>query len=102
MKVVPILKMLNASDQICKSFKVMSNPDRLMIVLFLSKGEKCVGEIEVSLNIPQPTLSQQLTVLRKENFVNAKRKGKNVFYELKSSWILPIINMVYDQTGKKY
>jgi ArsR family transcriptional regulator len=102
MKAVSILKMRNASDQICKSFKVISNPDRLMIVLLLSKGKKCVGEIEASLNIPQPTLSQQLTVLRREDFVCAKRNGKNIFYELKCPWIVPVINMVYDQTGKKY
>lgn len=44
--------------------RVMANVDRLMLLCKHSLGEKSVGELEGSLGIRQPTLSQQLTILR--------------------------------------
>jgi DNA-binding transcriptional ArsR family regulator len=45
--------------------KVLSNPDRLKILCVLVDGELNVQKIEISAGVYQPTLSQQLTVLRK-------------------------------------
>ena len=61
---VELSQMQSAANKACSLMKVLSNPDRLMILCQLSKGELRVGEIEDSLDIHQPTLSQQLTVLR--------------------------------------
>jgi DNA-binding transcriptional ArsR family regulator len=100
MKAVSITKMQRASDQVCKLLRVISNPDRLMIIFLLSKGEKCVGEIEESLCILQPTLSQQLAVLRKENLVSTRRVGKNIYYQLEGVWALHVIQTLYHQNVK--
>ena len=66
--------MQSAAGQACRLMKVLSNPDRLMILCQLSKGEMRVGEIEEILGIVQPTLSQQLTVLREEQLVSTRRE----------------------------
>ena len=47
-------QMHRAAEQACKLMKVLSNPDRLMILCQLSKGELRVGEIEEILGIAQP------------------------------------------------
>lgn len=46
--------------------KALANPDRLLLLCQLSQGERNVSELEQLLGIQQPTLSQQLAVLRRE------------------------------------
>lgn len=89
--------MQNGAGQACKLMKVLANPDRLMILCQLSKGELRVGEIEEQLGIVQPTLSQQLTVLRDEALVSTRRDGKNIYYQLDSPQALAVIKALYKQ-----
>ena len=93
-------KMHSAADQACKLMKVLSNPDRMMILCQLSKGELRVGEIEEILGIGQPTLSQQLTVLRDEELVTTRRDGKSIYYKVKSPKALAVIETLYEQFCK--
>jgi DNA-binding transcriptional ArsR family regulator len=86
-----------AAAQACKLMKVLANPDRLMILCQLSQGELKVGEIETLLGIGQPTLSQQLTVLRVESLVSARRDGKNMYYQVTSPQALALIAVLYEQ-----
>ena len=97
-------QMHSAADQACQLMKVLSNPDRLMILCQLTKGELCVGKIEEILEIGQPTLSQQLTVLRDEELVITRREGKNIFYQINSPQAMAVIQVMYEQfckPGKK-
>jgi len=89
--------MQQAADQACRLLKVMSNPDRLMILCQLSQGEMRVGELEEALGIVQPTLSQQLTVLRDEALVSTRREGKNIYYQLSSPQALALMQVMYAQ-----
>lgn len=74
----------------------LANPDRLLLLCQLSQGEKCVGELEALVGIYQPTLSQQLGVLRKQGLVNTRREGKQIYYSVKDPKILVILNCLYD------
>jgi len=89
--------MRQAASQACSLMKVLANPDRLMIVCQLSQGEKRVGQLEELLGIVQPTLSQQLTVLRDEHLVSTRREGKNIYYTLDSPKALAVIATLYQQ-----
>ncbi len=89
--------MRQAASQACSLMKVLANPDRLMILCQLSQGEKRVGELEELLGIVQPTLSQQLTVLRDERLVNTRREGKNIYYTLDSPKAMAVIETLYQQ-----
>ena len=89
--------MRQAAGRACNLMKVLSNPDRLMILCQLSQGEKRVGELEDLLGIVQPTLSQQLTVLRDEQLVSTRRDGKNIYYSINSPQALAVIETLYQQ-----
>jgi DNA-binding transcriptional ArsR family regulator len=89
--------MRQAAGQACSLMKVLANPDRLMILCQLSQGEKRVGELEELLGIVQPTLSQQLTVLREEKLVSTRREGKNIYYTLDSPKAMAVIETLYQQ-----
>ena len=92
--------MQSAAGQACRMMKVLANPDRLMILCQLAQGEKRVGELEELLGIVQPTLSQQLTVLRDEELVSTRREGKNIYYQMSSPSAMAIIEVLYTQFCK--
>eukprot|EP01036_Dinobryon_divergens_P016924 gene16924-22961_t len=83
-EMLELSEMQAAAGQACRLMKVLANADRLMILCQLSLGEKRVGELEELLGIVQPTLSQQLTVLRDEELVSTRREGKAIYYQLSS------------------
>jgi DNA-binding transcriptional ArsR family regulator len=94
---LPLDRMQAAAREACGLLKVLSNPDRLLILCQLSQGEARVGELEELLGIVQPTLSQQLTVLREEELVTTRREGKNIHYSLASTKALAVIETLYQQ-----
>jgi DNA-binding transcriptional ArsR family regulator len=48
----------------------------------LPHEERCVGQLAQRLSIQQPTLSQQLAVLRHHDFVETRRLGKHILCRL--------------------
>ena len=94
---IELTEMQSGAAKACRLMKVLSNPDRLMLLCQLSQGEKRVGELEEILGILQPTLSQQLTVLREEELVTTRREGKNIYYQIASPQALAVMNVLFDQ-----
>lgn len=90
-----IPRLHQSADQAGKLLKTLANPDRLLLLCQLSQGERSVGELEALLNIQQPTLSQQLAVLRREQLVDTRREGKQIFYCISSPQALAVINTLY-------
>jgi DNA-binding transcriptional ArsR family regulator len=95
--VMDLEDMQSAAGRACRLMKVLANPDRLLILCQLSQGERRVGELEELLGIVQPTLSQQLTVLRDEELVSTRREGKNIHYALTSPKALAVMQVLYEQ-----
>jgi DNA-binding transcriptional ArsR family regulator len=89
--------MHQAAEQASRLLKALSNPDRLLILCELSGGERCVGELEAELGILQPTLSQQLTVLREEALVDTRREGRQIYYSVRSPQALAVLKVLYQQ-----
>ncbi|MBN8832059.1 MAG: helix-turn-helix transcriptional regulator [Sphingomonadales bacterium] len=46
------------------------------------RGELSVGELEAETGIAQPTLSQQLAILRKADLVRTRKAAKQVYYSI--------------------
>jgi ArsR family transcriptional regulator len=92
--------MREGAQSACALMRVLSNPDRLMLLCELADGERNVGELEAALGILQPTLSQQLTVLRGESLVTTRREGKNIYYQLASPQALAVMQVLYEQFCK--
>lgn len=86
----------------CALLKILANEDRLLILCELKQGTRNVGELEELLGIHQPTLSQQLTVLREENLVSTERRGKYIYYSLASSEAIQIMETLSQLYCKKH
>ncbi|WP_220809567.1 ArsR/SmtB family transcription factor [Noviherbaspirillum aridicola] len=76
--------------------KVLANPDRLMLLCQMTQGEFSVAELEALTGIRQPTLSQQLTVLREEEMVHTRREGKQIFYSIASKEAMAVMQVLYE------
>jgi DNA-binding transcriptional ArsR family regulator len=76
--------------------KVLANSDRLLLLCQMSQGEYCVSELEDMTGIKQPTLSQQLSVLREEKMVSTRREGKQIFYRIASLEAMAVIKVLYE------
>jgi DNA-binding transcriptional ArsR family regulator len=87
----------SSADAACRLMKVLSNPDRLLLLCQLSQGEKRVGELEELVGISQPTLSQQLSVLREEGLVSTRRDGKSIYYCIDSPQAMAVMGVLYAQ-----
>jgi len=87
--------MRSAAGRACGLLKVLGNPDRLLLLCQLTQGEFSVGELEAQLRIQQPTLSQQLGVLREEGLVSTRREGKQIFYKIESREATAVMQTLY-------
>lgn len=83
------------SEQAVGLLKVLSNPDRLLLLCQLVSGEKSVTELEGLTGLRQPSLSQQLGVLRKEALVSTRRDGKWIYYSLASHEAAAILQTLH-------
>jgi len=73
----------------------MSNEKRLMILCYLSGGERAVGELAKLLGVRQSSASQHLALLRKDGFVRARREGQTLFYSLAAGEPRTMIETLY-------
>lgn len=87
--------MAERAGEVAALLKTLAHPVRLMLACTLAQGEYAVGELEDMLDIHQPTLSQQLTVLREAGIVQTRREGKQIFYMLTAEKAARLIEALY-------
>ncbi len=71
-------------NTLCGLFRLLSDRTRLQIVLLLATGERNVTSLCDELDLPQPTVSHHLGLLRMNRLIINKRQGKQVIYALDS------------------
>ena len=89
-------QMREAASRATAMLRVLANEDRLLLLCQLTQGEACVSDLEELLGIRQPTLSQQLGILRNENIVSTRREGKKIFYQISDVRAVQMLNTLYD------
>lgn len=87
--------MESRANEVAAILKTLAHPARLMLACALVEREYSVGQLEEKLDIHQPTLSQQLTVLRDAGIVETRREGKQIFYRLTAEKTTRLIDALY-------
>lgn len=64
-------------------FRALGHPVRIRILEILVRGGRTVQQLQATLKVDQPVVSQQLAVLRNQNIVTATKEGVSVRYELR-------------------
>jgi DNA-binding transcriptional ArsR family regulator len=77
-------------------FEIIAEPNRRAILSVLVSSQQLVGEIELQLRMPQPTVSKYLRVLREGGFVESTADAQRRLYRLKpepfqevDAWLAP-------------
>ena len=79
--------------ELCKTF---ADPTRLSIINELRTGEKIVGHLAETLDVPQSVISRHLGLLRERGVVKPRREGVNVYYSLADTKIAEACDIVHD------
>lgn len=75
--------------------RALANPGRLALLCQMVEGECCVSELERATGIVQPTLSQQLGVLRREGLVQTRREGTRIYYRLEDPAVMAVLSALH-------
>lgn len=92
----PIDEMVEQAQAAATFLKALAHEGRLLILCFLSSGEKSVTELEQLLGSRQAAVSQQLARLRLEGLVTCRREGKTIYYSLGDPRAAMTIGLMYD------
>ncbi|HKW94196.1 MAG TPA: metalloregulator ArsR/SmtB family transcription factor [Methylomirabilota bacterium] len=74
-------------------FKALAHPVRIRILEILVRGERSVNELQEALGADQPTVSQQLAVLRTKNIVDARKEGTAVHYTVRDPTLRDLLDV---------
>ena len=72
------------------SFAIIAEPNRRAILSLLASSERCVGEIESRLRMPQTSVSKHLRVLREAGFVEARVEAQRRVYALRPEPLMEV------------
>ena len=87
---------------IVKSLRVLGDPNRLRMLLLLSREELSVAELQEILGMGQSSISTHLAQLKHAGLVEDRRAGKNIWYSAKSTGeVLPGLLAVLQQAPQE-
>jgi DNA-binding transcriptional ArsR family regulator len=82
-------------DEVSHLLKMMSNPNRLIVLCALVNHELSVGELNAKVPLSQSALSQQLAFLRKAGLVTSRKEKQTVLYQLMNDNVVHIITLLH-------
>ncbi len=90
-----LVRLREQAGEVTAMLKVLANQDRLLILCHLVQQELNVSDIETATGITQPTLSQQLTILRRSEVVLTRREGKQIYYAIADQRVVTLMQTLY-------
>lgn len=80
--------------------KSINTENRLLIICYLVKGSKTVGEITNFLQISQPSTSQMLIKMKKEGILTSAQKSQTVYYNISNSQVIELFHTICNLYNK--
>jgi ArsR family transcriptional regulator, lead/cadmium/zinc/bismuth-responsive transcriptional repressor len=81
----------DALDRAARIFRALGDVPRLRILAVLAQGGACVTELAAAAQENLSTVSQRLRVLRAEDIVVRRRRGKHIDYYLADQHMMDLI-----------
>jgi DNA-binding transcriptional ArsR family regulator len=80
-----------ALERASRLFRAIGEPSRLRLLSRLAQGEMCVTELAACEQESLPTISQRLRILRAENLIIRRRRGKHINYALADQHVMDLV-----------
>jgi len=87
-------EMLEYANDAANLLKKMGNKNRLLILCCLINGERSVGELNEMMPLSQSALSQHLASLREAGLVGTRREAQTIYYSLRGSEAIKVIEVL--------
>ena len=84
-----------AADSASDLLKALANRHRLLIICQLIDGERSVGDLAEFLGLRDSTVSQHLSLLRRDGLVSARRDAQTIYYSIASDPAREILTALY-------
>jgi DNA-binding transcriptional ArsR family regulator len=96
MKATLPLAELQARDAHVEAFKALAHPTRLQIFFYLVRARREVpaGEIQAELEVPAPTLSHHLDLLRRAALVQSRKEERFVYYSVRPETVSELVRLL--------
>ncbi len=97
-------KTLARFEMRARIIKAMAHPTRLFMIDELSRGERCVCELQEMVGADMSTVSKHLAVLRNAGIVQDDKRGLQVYYRLRCPCITNFfgcVETVMEATAKE-
>jgi DNA-binding transcriptional ArsR family regulator len=92
MKPIDMTELKANASHMAQRLKVMSNPERLLMLCRMDEGEVSVNELVALTSLSQSAVSQHLALLRAEDIVNVRIDAQTRWYKLKDPVVSGIIH----------
>ncbi|MGF0537511.1 ArsR/SmtB family transcription factor [Agrobacterium sp. ES01] len=84
-----------AADDASELLKALANRHRLLILCQLIESERSVGQLAEFLGIRDSTVSQHLSLLRRDRIIAGRRDGQTIWYRIESEPARNVIEVLY-------
>lgn len=95
MKPLPLVK-LQANETHVEAFRALAHLTRLQVFFFLVRARREVpaGEIQEALEVPGPTLSHHLDLLRRAGLVQSRKEERWVYYSVRPETAVELVRLL--------
>ncbi len=91
-----LLGRLEASKSHIEAFKALAHLTRLQVFFFLVRAHREVpaGQIQEALDVPGPTLSHHLDVLRRAGLIQSRKEERYIYYSVRGEMVSDLIRLL--------
>lgn len=92
---ISLTGMKKQCGEVSSLLRALSHPQRLMILGYLTQGEKTVTELQNLCGLSQSQLSQFLVRMKAEGLLNCQRRGRFQYYQIEDPRLLKLIESLH-------
>src|SRR5213595_899585 len=81
------------SQRLAETFRVLSDPGRVRLIVALLEGELCVCDLAAVTGLSETACSHNLRLLRSARLVRYRKQGRNVYYSLDDAHIRLLLDV---------
>lgn len=87
---------LEARKSHIEAFKALAHLTRLQVFFFLVRARREVpaGQIQAALDVPGPTLSHHLDVLRRAGLIQSRKEERYVYYSVRREMVSDLVRLL--------
>ncbi|OLC17580.1 MAG: hypothetical protein AUH29_01470 [Candidatus Rokubacteria bacterium 13_1_40CM_69_27] len=95
MKTLPVAR-LQAREAHVEALRALAHLTRLQIFFFLVRAGREVpaGEIQAELEIPGPTLSHHLDLLRRAGLLQSRKEERFIYYSVRPETVSELVRLL--------